>query len=91
MADAALADADKAIELDGGYSKAFYRKGQAHNARKEFAEALAAFERGLSIDPTNKTFAEQITKAKTAAAKVGFVTGVGKMAWIYGRIELTRG
>jgi stress-induced-phosphoprotein 1 len=70
MADAALEDADRAIGLDAEYSKAYYRKGQAHNARKEYAEALAAFEKGLSVDPTNKTFAEQIAKAKAAAAKV---------------------
>lgn len=70
MADAALEDAGKAIALDAGYSKAYYRKGQAHNARKEYAEALAAFEKGLELDPSNKTFADMAAKAKAAAAKV---------------------
>lgn len=68
--DAALEDADKAIALDGDYSKAYYRKGQAHTKRGEHTAAVAAFEKGLQLDPTNKTFAEMAAKAKAAAAKV---------------------
>src|SRR6056297_189379 len=56
LADSALADATKAIELDAEYSKAYYRKGQAHNVRKEFEAAFQAFERGIELDPSNKTF-----------------------------------
>ena len=82
MADAALEDAEKAIALDGKYSKAFYRKGQAHNARKEFDSAVAAFEKGLQLDPSNKTFADMAAKAKAAAAKVRVTRrGVASPQW----------
>lgn len=69
LADSALADATKAIELDAEYSKAYYRKGQAHNVRKEFEAAFQAFERGIELDPSNKTFRECASAAKEAAAK----------------------
>lgn len=31
---------------------------------------MAAFEKGLELEPTNKTFADMAAKAKAAAAKV---------------------
>ncbi len=69
LADAALEDANKAVELDKAYSKAYYRKGQAHNAKREYAAALQAFETGMQLDPSNKTFKVLAAKAKEAAAK----------------------
>ncbi|KAM3577787.1 hypothetical protein VYU27_000330 [Nannochloropsis oceanica] len=70
LTDSALADACKAIEIDPKYSKAYYRKGQAHNARREHESAVDAFEKGMELDPGNRSFRECATKAKAAAAKL---------------------
>jgi len=70
LTDSALADASKAIDLDPKYSKAYYRKGQAYNARKEYEAAVEAFEKGMELDPSNSTFRDCAIKAKAAAAKL---------------------
>ena len=70
LTDSALADASKAIDLDPKYSKAYYRKGQAYNARKEYEAAVEAFEKGMELDPSNRTFRDCAIKAKAAAAKL---------------------
>ena len=57
------------IDLDPAYSKAYYRKGQAHNARKEHEAALRAFEKGIELDPGNKTFKDMADKTKVLAEK----------------------
>lgn len=66
-ADEALADADKAVESDAGYSKAFYRKGQSLDRLKRFAEAVDAYEAGAALEPENKTFKTLAAKAQSAA------------------------
>ena len=49
-----LADADKALELDPEFVKAWARKGTCHQLQKEFHKAMEAFEKGLKIDENNK-------------------------------------
>ena len=46
-----LKDADKALELDPLFVKAWARKGTCHQLHKEFHKSMDAFERGLQIDP----------------------------------------
>lgn len=50
----ALKDAEKCIELDPKFVKAFGRKGNCHHMMKEYHKAMKAYEDGLKIDPTNK-------------------------------------
>ena len=40
------------------------RYSQAHNALEEYKSALEAFEKGIELDPKNKTFKEMAAKAK---------------------------
>lgn len=50
----ALKDADKCIELDPKFVKAYARKGNCHHMMKEYHKAMKAYEDGLKIDPANK-------------------------------------
>ena len=47
----ALKDADKCIEIDSKFVKAYARKGTCHHFMKEYHKALKAFDDGLKIDP----------------------------------------
>ena len=49
-----LKDADKCIELDPKFVKAYGRKGTCHHLMKEYHKAMKALEDGLKLDPTNK-------------------------------------
>ncbi|KAJ1800830.1 Small glutamine-rich tetratricopeptide repeat-containing protein 2 [Coemansia sp. RSA 2399] len=62
----AVADAKKALEVDASYSKGYSRLGHAYFGMGEFAEAAAAYEKGLELDPENKVMkaALETTKAK---------------------------
>lgn len=48
-----LDDLHKALELDPGYCKAWARLGQLHLLVENRGEALAAYEKGLKVDPEN--------------------------------------
>lgn len=67
--DAALEDAEAAIAADGSWAKGFFRKGQACNGLKRFADAAAAFEQGAALEPANKLFKSLASKAHEAAAR----------------------
>ena len=58
-----MKDADKCLELDPTFTKAYVRKGAVHHAMKEYHKALKAYDEGLKIDPSNKDLIEG--KAKT--------------------------
>jgi len=49
----AIADFDKAIELDPNYTMAYYEKGNCHEYHKEIEKARRAFEKLLSISENN--------------------------------------
>lgn len=49
----AVADAEKAIQVDKSFVKSYHRLGHAHYALGNFAEAAAAFKRGLDLEPSN--------------------------------------
>eukprot|EP00484_Ammonia_sp_Unknown_P017101 CAMPEP_0197026278 /NCGR_PEP_ID=MMETSP1384-20130603/6401_1 /TAXON_ID=29189 /ORGANISM="Ammonia sp." /LENGTH=592 /DNA_ID=CAMNT_0042454921 /DNA_START=97 /DNA_END=1875 /DNA_ORIENTATION=- len=48
--DAAMADCDKAIELDPLFIKAYIRKGKIHHCLKQYHKALAAYKEAEAID-----------------------------------------
>merc|ERR1719488_388424 len=58
----ALADATEATRLDPAYAKAFYRRGQACDRLKRHAEAVAAYEAGLALEPDSKVFKAALAK-----------------------------
>ena len=47
----ALADCDKAIELNPEYTKAYYRRGEIREAMNEFDEAVRDYKKVHQIDP----------------------------------------
>lgn len=62
----AIGDANKAIEVDPGFSKGYHRLGHAQYSLGDFKAAADAFERGLSVDPNNAGLKSSLasTKAK---------------------------
>jgi len=65
----ALKDASEAVRLDPNYSKAFYRKGQACDKLKRYADAIGAYEAGLKLEPDSKVFKGALAKAREAKIK----------------------
>jgi len=65
----ALEDANKCIEIDAKFVKAYHRKAQALTRLGEWDDAIKAAEEGLKIEPENKSFTEVIEKAKADKAK----------------------
>ena len=63
--NAGLKDADKCIELDPNFLKAYSRKGNCHHLMKEYHKAMKAYDDGLKLDPSNKECLEG--KNKTIA------------------------
>ena len=67
----ALADANKAIALDGGNSKAYLRKGMACFDLEEYQTARAAFVTGQGLDPKFKQFVTWIEKCNAKIVEEG--------------------
>ena len=65
----ALADANKAIELDPNFVKAWARKGTCHQLHKEYHKSMEAFEKGLQLDPESKECKEGAQKTQMLIMK----------------------
>lgn len=65
-ADEAATDADKAIDLDGTYVKAYYRAGAAYQKLKKWEEAKSALLRGLAKKPEDKEMRAMMDKVQAA-------------------------
>ena len=48
-----LADAERALEIDPQFVKAWARKGTCHQLQKGYHKAMEAYEKGLAIDADN--------------------------------------
>ncbi|CAK9012347.1 Protein STIP1 homolog [Durusdinium trenchii] len=62
--EGALEDANKCIELDPKFVKAYHRKAQALIRLSEWEQAIQAAEEGSKLEPDNKSFQELIDKAQ---------------------------
>jgi len=60
----ALADANKCIEVDPTFVKAFHRKATALTRLSEFDDAVAAAEEGKKLQPDEKSWSELVEKAQ---------------------------
>ncbi|CAK0823710.1 unnamed protein product, partial [Prorocentrum cordatum] len=60
----ALADANKCIEVDPTFVKAFHRKATALTRLNEFDDAVAAAEEGRKLQPDDKSWTELVEKAQ---------------------------
>mmetsp|Transcript_39172 Transcript_39172/g.92184 ORF Transcript_39172/g.92184 Transcript_39172/m.92184 type:complete len:448 (-) Transcript_39172:44-1387(-) len=64
---AALADADRCVELAPNWPKGYFRKGSCLRQLRRFDEARQAFQRGAKLEPVNEDWAretERIDKAQ---------------------------
>ncbi|CAN6273659.1 unnamed protein product [Urochloa humidicola] len=64
----ALADAEKTVELKPDWAKGYSRLGAAHLGLGDAASAVAAYEKGLAIEPNNDGLKAGLEDAKKAAA-----------------------
>lgn len=81
----ALADAEKTVELKPDWAKGYSRLGAAHLGLGDAASAVAAYEKGLALDPTNEGLKAGLADAKKAATAPpcrpppSGVDGIGQM------------
>mgnify|MGYP003703018455 CR=1 FL=1 len=81
----ALADAEKTVELKPDWAKGYSRLGASHLGLGDAASAVAAYEKGLALDPTNEGLKAGLADAKKAAAAPprrpppSGVDGIGQM------------
>ena len=71
----ALKDAEKCLEIDPNFVKAYYRKGTCHHLMKEYHKAMEAYDKGLKLDPENKECAEGKTKTMQAIQMGAYAGG----------------
>lgn len=64
----ALADAEKTVELKPDWAKGYSRLGAAHLGLGDAASAVAAYEKGLALDPSNEGLKAGLADAKKATA-----------------------
>ena len=67
--DDALRDADALVEMRPDWGKAFFRQGAALQALKRCEEAVASFERALSLSSDDAKVKQALDQAKTALKK----------------------
>jgi small glutamine-rich tetratricopeptide repeat-containing protein alpha len=60
----AAADCEKSVALNGSYVKAFSRLGLARFFLGQYQESIAAYERALHLEPSNKSHADSLKQAK---------------------------
>jgi stress-induced-phosphoprotein 1 len=64
----ALADAQKTVELKPDWAKGYSRLGAAHLGLGDADSAVAAYQKGLALDPSNEGLKAGLEDAKKAAA-----------------------
>ena len=62
----AMKDAEKCLQIDPNFVKAWIRKATCHHFMKEYHKAIDAYDKGLKLDPENKELKEG--KMRTMAA-----------------------
>jgi len=65
----AVADAEKAIEVDSSFVKAYHRLGHAHYCLTDYKSAAAAFKKGLAVEPTNASLSSALANAEARVAE----------------------
>jgi len=63
---AALADAQKCVDLNASWGKGYVRKGSVLCLMGDFAKAVATYATGLAMDPTNEALTEGLASAQAS-------------------------
>lgn len=61
----AVQDCEKALALDPAYSKAYSRLGLAQFSLGNYEEAVAAYKKGLELDPNNAIMKQSLETAES--------------------------
>jgi len=78
--DEALSDADKCIEMNPSWGKGYGRKGAALHGMSQFDSAVAAYEKGLEIEPGLAMLTKGLEDAKAAGSRdKGGMGGLGNI------------
>ena len=72
----ALTDADKALELDPKYIKAYYRKGSAFMALGKFKDALRQFAAVVKAKPKSKSAKQKLKQCKKIIQRERFLKAI---------------
>lgn len=64
----ALDDADTCIALKPDWAKGYVRRGAALHGLRRFADAAAAYEKGLQVEPSNAACSQGLADVKNAQA-----------------------
>ncbi|GMH78933.1 hypothetical protein TL16_g07981 [Triparma laevis f. inornata] len=68
--DESIDDSKSSISLDPNYVKGHWRLAQALIAKRNYSEALQAFEKAVKIEPENKAIKKELEKCKAKAEQV---------------------
>lgn len=71
---AALEDANKTVSLNPSWSKGYSRKGSALAYLGKYEDAIAAYERGLELEPGNQQLASGLAEVKKQAEEANLRT-----------------
>ncbi|XP_042474633.1 hsp70-Hsp90 organizing protein-like [Zingiber officinale] len=66
---AALKDAQKTVQLKSDWPKGYSRLGAAYLGLGDAEQAVAAYEKGLAIDPSSEALKSGLADARTSAAR----------------------
>jgi len=81
--DEALSDATKCIEMKGDWGKGYGRKGAALHGLGRFDQAIAAYEKGLDVEPGLAMLTKGLEDAKREAEREKGAGGLGGLANVF--------
>jgi stress-induced-phosphoprotein 1 len=73
--DHALIDAERCIKLNASWPKGYSRRGAALHAMRKYNDAIAAYEEGLKIAPTDQGLKDGLAEVQRAKEGGGFGGG----------------
>lgn len=79
----ALADASKCIEIKGDWGKGYGRKGAALHGLGRFDQAIAAYEKGLDVEPGLAMLTKGLEDAKHEAERDQGAGGLGGLGNVF--------
>ena len=73
-------DSKKALEIDPDYSKAYSRLGHAEFCLGNYKDSVAAYKKGLQMEPNNNSIKQSLAAAETKLAETSSSTTASRSA-----------